>query len=184
MNNLIRKSIYASICIGFGVIVLLSAPAPIGTFLFSFGLLSVCHLNGNLFTGKAGYYWKDNLKELVIILIINLLFGYLIGFLFSVVDNNLIQIANNKIITWDFSLSYFLKSVFCGMIMHICVDLYKKKKCIFGILYGVPLFIFCGFQHCIANIILLGIARRFSFTILLCIIGNLIGGIISSILTE
>ena len=46
--------------------------------------------------------------------------------------------------------------------MYICVNEYKENNSIIGILYGVPLFIFCGFQHSIANIIILGVARTFS----------------------
>lgn len=182
MRDLIMKSILASLFISFGVIVLLSTNELLGPFLFSFGLLSVCYFQADLFTGRAGYYWKDKKGKLLTILLVNLLSGYLIGFLFSITNDNLIIAANDKIALWDFSLSYFLKSIFCGMIMYICVNIYKKNNNIMGILYGVPLFIFSGFQHSIANIITMGIARSFSPTIFICILGNLIGSMIINLL--
>lgn len=181
MKKIITNSCLASIFISFGVAILLSVGNPIGPFLFSFGLLSVCIFGADLFTGKAGYYWKNNLKDLSLILIFNLIFGWLFGILIGAANPNLIPIAIEKIMTWDISLAFFIKSIFCGMIMYICVELYKNNN-MFGIFYGIPLFIFCGFQHCIANIIVLGIAKTFSITIFICILGNLIGSIIINVL--
>jgi len=64
----------------------------------------------------------------------------------------------------------------CGVIMYIAVYMYKKGTP-FGIIYGIPLFIFCGFQHCIANVITMGIARTFDLSIIICIIGNFLGSL-------
>lgn len=183
MFKTIQKSALASVLISFGVAILLTVGNPLGPFLFAFGLLGVCFFEADLFTGKAGYYWKSNLKQLLFILIINLIVGWLCGYFLGIANPGLIIEALIKINTWNWSFSYFIKSVLCGIIMYLCVDLYKKK-CIYGIFYGIPLFIFCGFQHCIANIIILGIACSFSSTIILCILGNLIGSIIISLLNK
>ena len=59
-----KKGILASILIGFGVAVLLFLGNPLGPVLFAFGLLGVCYLDAWLFTGKAGYYWKNKITEL------------------------------------------------------------------------------------------------------------------------
>ena len=80
-------------------------------------------------------------------------------------------------------MAFFIRSMFCGMIMYICVDIFKRGSYI-GILYGVPLFIFCSFQHCIANIIVLGVAQSWSWTLILAIIGNLIGSMIINVLSK
>lgn len=180
--KIIKNSILAAIFISFGVMVLLTTNEILGPLLFSFGLLGVCYFQADLFTGKAGYYWKGEKLKLLKILLINLTSGYILGFLFSLVNSDLILIAQEKVMIWNFSLSYFLKSIFCGMIMYICVNEYKENNSIIGILYGVPLFIFCGFQHSIANIIILGVARTFSWTIIICILGNLLGSIIINLL--
>ena len=186
-NLLVRRSILASILIGFGVAVLLFLGNPLGPLLFAFGLLSVCYLQADLYTGKAGYYWKTQKVTLLQILLINLASGYLFGILLGYSSPQLVPLALEKIATWNVSTPFFIKSVFCGMIMYICVELFKRGNFV-GVLYGVPLFIFCGFQHSIANIIVLGIAScqtyLWSWTIVLCAAGNFIGSLIINVLSE
>ena len=175
------KSVLASILIGFGVAVLLFLGNPLGPILFAFGLMGVCYLQADLYTGKAGYYWKDKKANLATILILNLAAGYIFGLLLGYSSPQLIPVALEKIASWDFSMAFFIRSMFCGMIMYICVDIFKRGSYI-GILYGVPLFIFCGFQHCIANVIVLGVAQSWSWTLILAIIGNLVGSMIINVL--
>ena len=177
------KSVLASILIGFGVAVLLFLGNPLGPILFAFGLMGVCYLQADLYTGKAGYYWKDKKANLATILILNLAAGYTFGLLLGYSSPQLIPVALEKIASWDFSMAFFIRSMFCGMIMYICVDIFKRGSYI-GILYGVPLFIFCGFQHCIANIIVLGVAQSWSWTLILAIIGNLVGSMIINVLSK
>ena len=177
------KSVLASILIGFGVTVLLSLGNPLGPIFFAFGLIGVCYLQADLYTGKAGYYWKNKKAELATILFLNLAAGYVFGLLINYSLPQLIPAAQNLISSWGFSLAYFIRSVFCGMIMYICVELFKRGTYI-GILYGVPLFIYCGFPHCIANIIILGVAMTWHWSIILAITGNLIGGIIINVLSK
>lgn len=179
---MIKKSILASIFISFGVTVSLTLGNPLGAILFSFGLLCVCGLDANLFTGKAGYLWRTEKLKLFQILIINLVSGWLMGFLISIANPSLVIEAQNKILTWNFDLVFFLKSILCGMIMYIAVEMYRRDKSVLGIIYGIPTFILCGFQHCIANVIVLGVGRTFSITLILCTIGNLLGSIIINIL--
>ena len=178
---MIKKSILASVFISFGVTVSLTLGNPLGAILFSFGLLCVCGFNANLFTGKAGYLWRTEKLKLFQILIINLVSGWLMGFLISIANPNLVIEAKNRIVLWTFNFSFFIKSILCGIVMYLAVELYKRKTTL-GILFGIPLFILCGFQHCIANIIVLGVAKTFSPTIFLCIIGNTVGSILTDLL--
>lgn len=177
-DELIRKSIAASLLIGLGNYALLKLGNPIGPIIFAFGLLGVCYMGLNLFTGKCGFLIEDKIKitDLLIILIVNLLSGYLFGLLFRVANSTLIEVAQNKVNSWDLSISYFIKSILCGCIMYIAVYMYRKKTPL-GIIYGIPLFIFCSFQHCIANIITLGVAFTFDTSILICILGNFVGSL-------
>ena len=178
----VSKSALAPILIGLGVAVSLAIGNPLGAIFFAFGLLGVCVLQANLFTGKAGYWWKKSFAlKLGAVLVINLIVGYIFGFFLSAALPNLVAAAISKVLTWNFSLSFFFQSILCGMVMYIAVELYRKDNT-YGIFLGVPLFILAGFQHCIANIIVLGVARTFSWTIILCILGNLIGSILVNIL--
>lgn len=177
--ELINKSISAAILISLGNYALLKLGNPIGPVIFAFGLLGVCYMGQALFTGKCGFLIEDKIPivDLLIILVMNLIGGYLMGLIYSITDPELIKTATTKVASWSFSLSFFLKAVMCGIIMYIAVLCYRKGTPL-GIIYGIPLFIFCGFQHCIANIITLGVAKTFSWSIILAIIGNFAGSIV------
>ena len=177
--EILNKSIGAALLISLGNYALLKLGNPIGPIVFAFGLLGVCYMNLNLFTGKCGFLISDKIKitDLLIILFTNLIAGYLIGLMYSTLDTTVFNTATQKVKTWDLSLTFFIKSVLCGVIMYIAVYMYKKGTPL-GIIFGIPLFIFCGFQHCIANIVTLGVARTFDLSIVICVIGNFIGSLI------
>lgn len=177
--ELVNKAIGASLLIGLGNYALLKLGNPIGPVIFALGLLGVCYMGLNLFTGKCGFLFADKIKitDLLIILVVNLLAGYAIGLAFSVTDKEVMVNAIAKVSTWNISLSFFIKSVLCGVIMYIAVYMYKKGTPL-GIIYGIPLFIFCSFQHCIANVITLGVARTFDWSLLICVLGNFIGSLL------
>lgn len=176
--ELINKSIGAALLISLGNYALLKLGEPIGPIIFALGLLGVCYMGLNLFTGKCGFLFQDKIKitDLLIILVVNLIAGYLLGLLYSTVDTVVFDNAVAKVATWDITFAFFVKSLLCGIIMYIAVYMYKKGTPL-GIIFGIPLFIFCGFQHCIANIITLGVARTFDFSILICILGNFLGSL-------
>ena len=176
--ELVNKAVSASLLIGLGNYALLKLGNPIGPVIFALGLLGVCYMGLNLFTGKCGFLFQDKIKflDLLIILVVNLVAGYILGLVFSKTDPEIMAKAIEKVSTWNISLSFFLKSILCGIIMYIAVYMYKKGTPL-GIIYGIPLFIFCGFQHCIANIITMGAARCFDWSIVICILGNFIGSL-------
>lgn len=177
-----RLAAGASLLIGLGDYILLKIGTPIGPFLFAFGLLGVCVLKLNLFTGKCGFLFEDNLKisELLTILVINIIFGYLVGMVFGLIDSEVLAAASSKVAGWECSVEFFLKSVLCGVIMYLAVAIFRKGSPL-GILFGVPLFIFCGFQHSIANAITAGVTMGIGWSvflpILICAVGNLVGAL-------
>ena len=181
MQDIIKKSAAAALLIGLGDFALLKLGEPLGPIIFAFGLLGVCYLGLNLFTGKCGFLFEDKLKtrELLVILAANLVFGYLIGLVFRIADPSISGPAMNKVISWEFTLGFFIRSLLCGIIMYLAVKMFKKGTPV-GIIFGIPLFIFCGFQHCIANVITLGIAMDFSWTLILAVLGNFLGAILMS----
>ena len=173
-----KKSVAASLLIGLGNYALLKLGMPLGPFLFAFGLLGVCVMGANLFTGKCGFLFGDKIKplHLLTILAVNLLAGWLIGLAFSVCDASIVEAARDKVASWDISWSFFIRAILCGAIMYLAVAIYRKGSPL-GILFGVPLFIFCGFQHCIANIITLGVAATWDWSVLIAVLGNFIGSL-------
>jgi len=176
--ELINKAVGAAFLISLGNYALLKLGNPIGPVIFALGLLGVCYLGQNLFTGKCGFFIEDKIKitDLLLILIVNLISGYIFGLIYSYADPELIKVSSIKVATWSFSLAFFIKAFLCGTIMYIAVKMYREKTPL-GIIYGIPLFIFCGFQHCIANVITLGVARTFSWSLILAVLGNFVGSL-------
>ena len=76
--ELFNKSIAAALLIGLGDYALLKLGEPIGPVIFSLGLLGVCYMGLNLFTGKCGFLFQDKIKptDLLIILIVNFNFFF------------------------------------------------------------------------------------------------------------
>ena len=62
MKDLILKSVGASLLISLGNYALLKLGSPIGPVIFAFGLLGVCFMKLNLFTGKCGFLFEDKIK--------------------------------------------------------------------------------------------------------------------------
>ena len=176
--ELINKSVGAAFLMSLGNYALLKLGNPIGPIIFAFGLLGVCYLGQNLFTGKCGFFIEDKIKitDLLIILVVNLVAGYLFGLIYGYTDKDLVLAASGKIVNWSFSLPFLIKGFLCGTIMYIAVKMYRVGTPL-GIIFGIPLFIFCGFQHCIANVVTLGVAATFDWSLILAIIGNFIGSL-------
>ena len=177
---MIRKSIFAALLISLGMYVLAATPFPFGQILFAFGLMSICYCNGYLYTGKCGYVFEDKqYKQLACILIFNLIAGWIFGYIISYAYPDAYSFAQLKIRSWINPLAHILQAMGCGAVMFLAVDIKKKHNTALGILYGVPLFLCCGLQHSIANIIACGMAQTLSpiylFYILLAVIGNFIG---------
>ncbi len=183
--ELINKSIGAAFLISLGNYALLKLGNPIGPVIFALGLLGVCYMGQNLFTGKCGFLFQDKIKpvDLFMILLTNLVAGYLIGLVYSTLDTEVVTNATAKVATWNVSMPFFIKSILCGVIMYIAVFMYRKGTPL-GIIYGIPLFIFCGFQHCIANIVTLGVAKTFHWSILICVLGNFLGSLIMWVISK
>lgn len=184
-GSLLRKSAGAALMIALGDAVLLKLGNPIGPFLFSLGLLGVCCLGLNLFTGKCGFLFADHIPvgDLLLILAGNLGAGWVFGWLLSLADASLTAAAAEKVSSWAFDLPFFVRACLCGAVMYAAVLLYRKGTPL-GILAGVPLFIFCGFQHCIANVITLGAARTWDWSLLLAVAGNFAGSLGTWLLTK
>lgn len=73
----------------------------------------------------------------------------------------------------------FFKSIWCGFLMFTAVNIYKEYKSLIGIIFCIPTFILCGFEHSIADsfyfFTLNNITLPIVLFILVTIIGNAIG---------
>lgn len=195
MKDLFYKSILGGVFIALGVMANLSLGYPIGPFLFAFGLMAVCLCDAYLYTGGVGFWWRKRPWEgvgrsyrlnTIAVFIINCIAGFGAGILLGVNNPHVVTEAVARVLCWELSLPFFIKSVFCGIIMYLCVYIWKRHRTLYGIFLGVPLFIFSGFQHSIANAVMLGVALEnlagVTWNHILCImlagVGNAAGAIL------
>lgn len=151
--DLFSSAILAGICISIGCVVFLKVGGVAGAALFSFGLITVTHYKFNLFTGKSGFVEdKNDFVNLFLIL-----FGNITG---CFITSLAIRYAQPELI--DKSMEVFnkrlemglipcgLMGIGCGFIMTTAVQFTRNNKYL-PLIFGVPVFILCGFLHSIAD---------------------------------
>lgn len=151
-TQLFRSSLLAGICIGIAGFGYLAEKSIIGAVTFSFGLLTVVHYGLKLYTGTAGFIQKGQLGELFFILFGNLMGCLLVGLMVRCSPMPLQDVAQ-KILEGRLSMGPLkggILAIGCGFIMTTAVTFARKEKNL-PLLFGVPLFILCGFPHCVAD---------------------------------
>ncbi len=147
-----QSSVFAGICIGIAGFGYLAEKSIIGAVLFAFGLLTVVHYGLRLYTGTAGFIQKGEVGRLFYILLGNLVGCLLVGLMVRCSPMPL-QDTAQKILEGRLAmgpLKGFVLSIGCGMIMTTAVTFARKGQNL-PLLFGVPLFIMCGFPHCVAD---------------------------------
>lgn len=197
----IKKAIASGILISIGGCVLLASTKSgmmwAGAILFSLGLFAICEYGFNLYTGKVGYiaeHFSDfkYIRLVLLILLVNILTTFVMGMLVSVC---LSDIAESARASYASKLAadpkkWILSSILCGLLMYLAVDLWKRGQKI-GVFLCVPVFIFSGFDHSIANSFYNGAAigedtftlRNLAFVVVV-ILGNALGGMLLPMLTR
>ena len=163
--------------------------------LFSIGLILVCVLGLQLYTGKIGVVFDDRAKigenalNLPIMLVGNAIGAFGLGILCHFIFQGVPEIAN-KITAISLgktgSTTVFLQGIFCGALVYIAVYCFKNFQNwamkIIGIIVAVTLFVYCGFQHCIANMFYFGMAFNWNidmlWNLLIVILTNSIGALL------
>ena len=151
--RLYASSLLAGICISIGCIVNLKTGGVVGPIMFAFGLITVVHYKFKLFTGTAGFiHGKQEAYQLVHILIGNIIGCLIMARLTSMLSPDIIEkgqsLALARMSTSAFGQLIF--AILCGFIMTTAVQFARQDKWL-PLLFGVPVFILCGFYHCIAD---------------------------------
>ena len=152
MKNLIHSAIMAGICIGIAGFGYLAVGGIVGAVTFAFGLLAVVHYRLKLYTGTAGFFAKGELLQLCTILLMNIV-GCLLVALMARMSPMPLQDAAQHILEARLNAGIVQSGVLaigCGFIMTTAVKWGREGKFL-PLLFGVPLFIICGFPHCIAD---------------------------------
>lgn len=162
MSKVFRSSILSGIAVGIAGWGYLACTNIIGAVLFSFGLLTVVNYKLKLYTGTAGFVelkdadgnsrWLKAIGELLFILMGNIT-GCLLVALLARLSPIELGAAAQKILEGRLaigSLRAGLLAIGCGFIMTTVVTFAREGKPL-ALLFGVPLFINCGFPHCLAD---------------------------------
>lgn len=154
--SVLNKGILAGIFIGIAGMGFL-ANKTVGMFLFAFGLCAVISYEAKLFTGVSGFV--KNKQDLINLL--PTIIGNILGCLFVsfIAKCHSFEICNNAIDLIEARMNNgplcnFMLAIGCGIIMTTAVNFAKQGESIkqwLPLLLGVPLFIVCGFPHCIAD---------------------------------
>lgn len=174
-----RRSLFAGLLIGLGAFGFLALGGIPGAVIFAFGLISVVLSGTPLYTGRAGV--MTDIGALALIWLFNALGCVLIGLMVLSIGGPAQERAQEVVAgrlaqtPWN----VFLRAVGCGLIIDIAVWLYREKKSVLPVIFGVPLFILCGFYHSIADVVYLVAAWKWSPAILwyypLIVLGNYVG---------
>lgn len=151
-SRIFRSAILAGICISIAGFGYLALGGVVGAILFSFGLLAVVNYQLKLFTGTAGFFKKGEFLQLLLILLGNIVGCLLMSFLADVsplgIDASAQKLLEGRLQTGWWKCG--LLAIGCGFIMTTVVTFARKGQWI-PLLLGVPMFIVCGFPHCIAD---------------------------------
>lgn len=195
-KSILSKAVLSGLMIGVGGIVYMVVDNKyLGGLMFSFGLFTIIQCGFALYTGKVGYIPENKpiyIREVLITLLGNVIGTGLAAFLVSLtrigtkVHENASACMATK--TGDAVLSQFVMGIFCGLLMYLAVDNGKRcKKCgsdmsyVFGTAIPVMLFIYCGFNHSVADCFYMfaaGASVNGFVYILVVALGNACGGML------
>lgn len=150
----------------------------LGSLLFAVGLFTVCTFSLSLYTGKIGLVFekkqdKDFYIALPIMYLGNAIGAFGLGYLCFAIfhQNESIMAAIQSICVSRTAFadvgSYFsciIKSFLCGLCVYLAVKSFAfdrlKPVGICLLVLFVFIFVYCGFQHCIANMFYFGFGNH------------------------
>ena len=146
------SALLAGICIGIAGFGYLAIGGVVGAVTFAFGLLAVVHYRLKLYTGTAGFFIKGEFAKLCAILGLNIV-GCLLVAMMARMSPMPLQETAQRILEGRLAAGWWqcgVLAIGCGFIMTTAVKWGREAKFL-PLLFGVPLFIVCGFPHCIAD---------------------------------
>lgn len=151
-NTIFKSAILAGICIGIAGFGYLALGGVTGAVLFAFGLIAVVCYKLKLYTGTAGFIEKGQVGELLLILLGNIVGCLCVSLLARVspmeLESQAQMILSARLATGP--LKAGLLAIGCGFLMTTAVTFGRRGQWL-PLLFAVPMFILCGFPHCIAD---------------------------------
>ena len=181
--------IASGMMVGIGGTVYLSCENKVvGAVLFAVALLVICILGLYLYTGKIGLFIENPNKKSAVALLVglagNAVGSVMTGVLTAVAKPQLVAVAEAACASKleGGMLKGLIAAVFCGVLMYAAVKTYAKGKTLVGIIFCIPTFILCGFEHSVADMYYFTVASFGGFDptsilfVLAIVVGNTLGG--------
>ena len=177
----------------------------LGSLLFAVGLFTVCTCMLHLYTGKIGMVYegkqtKDFYISLPVMLIGNAIGAFGFGFaLWAIFKDTSVMETVNRICTsrttlasFDDFLAVIVQSTLCGVCVYLAVKAFSLNRLkpigILLLVFFVFVFVYSGFQHCIANMFYFGFGKHINgytfINLAFCILFNSLGPIFGVLLVK
>jgi len=177
----------------------------LGSLLFAVGLFTVCTCMLHLYTGKIGMVYegkqtKDFYISLPVMLIGNAIGAFGFGFaLWAIFKDTSVMETVNRICTsrttlasFDDFLAVIVQSTLCGVCVYLAVKAFSLNRLkpigILLLVFFVFVFVYSGFQHCIANMFYFGFGNHINgytfINLAFCILFNSLGPIFGVLLVK
>ncbi|MBE7100712.1 MAG: formate/nitrite transporter family protein [Clostridiales bacterium] len=172
----------------------------VGSVLFSLGILSIVMFEMKLFTGLisdipemgAKNFWK--LPVCFLGNMLGVLFASILVYYSPLKDSVVPQakiLMSVKLDAHLWALKAFCSAILCGFLITLSIGAVnyaprKKLSTTVGVMFPIIVFAFCGFDHSVANtlyIYFLGFSGKAVVYLLMCVLGNIVGGVILPILS-
>ena len=142
----------------------------VGSIAFAVGLVLVCILGADLYTGRIGYAkWRD-WPEMVAMLLINLLTAAAMGALSPGFGPDKLAVP---------ILPAFGRAILCGVLVYAAVEGWRRTKQIMAVALPTAVFVLIGAEHCVADAFWISAAGAWSWDAVLwlavVIVGNSVG---------
>ena len=179
MNLTDRQSIMAGILIGLGACGFLALGGLTGAIIFAFGLIGVVLTGIPLYTGRAGV--MTSIPGIIKVWWWNVVGAMAVGLVVAAIGGSLAESAYNTVAAHVAQGPWrgFLRAVGCGLVIDLSVWFYRSSKSLVPVLFGIPLFIVCGFYHSIADVVYIFGAWKWDINLLwfypIIVIGNYVG---------
>ena len=179
--NILRSAIIAGICISIGCVVNLRVGGVAGAVLFAFGLLAVVHYKLKLYTGTAGFIRaKGDWSMLGTVLLGNIIGCALTALACTYAQPDILPpdlaIVQSRLAKGP--LACFLLAIGCGFIMTTAAQFGRESRFL-PLLFGVPVFILCGFAHSVADAFyFLAVPELYSIDLLMVYIAEVLGNFV------
>ena len=200
VGGVFLSAVVAGLCIALGGSAFLAIENKVmGAVAFTIGLFVICSYGFHLFTGKVCYVLDNDGRfaaMLPVIWIGNVVGTWCVAFLEhqtrvgAAMTERAAGMVDVKLS--DSLLSVFVLAIFCNILIYIAVEGFSRHPHEIGkylsLFFGVSIFILCGFEHCVANMYYISMAKAWSGEALVFILvnslGNAVGGLLLPVMRK